>query len=107
MPGVLLSRLIQLFLVHKLFFPRARFLFFQPFLTPVHSVRRPARRGEAQMPVAGWFAAARSLAPRALLLLAARTNNCPEQFVSQVSAICAGRLVCRTKGFGGAEGLWL
>lgn len=31
----------------------------------------------------------------------------PARFVSQVGAICAARLVCRTKGFGGDEGLWL
>lgn len=75
MPGVLLSRLIQLFLVHKLFFRACFFFFLQPFLARAHSVRRPARQGKAQMPIAGWFGAARSLAPRALLLLAARTNN--------------------------------
>lgn len=56
MLGVLLSWLIQLFLVHKLFFFfRAHILFSQPSLAPVHSVRSPARRGKAQMPVAGWF----------------------------------------------------
>lgn len=69
MPGVLLSRLIQLF------FFNTRFLFSQPFLAAAPSVRGAARQGKVQVPVAGWFVAAQSLAPHAVLLLTARTNN--------------------------------
>lgn len=75
MLGVLLSWLIQLLLVHKVFFFGTRFLFSQPFLAPAPSVCEAARQGKVQVPITGWFVAAWSLAPHTVPLLTARTNN--------------------------------
>lgn len=104
MLGVLLSWLIQLFLVCKLFFFRACFFFSQPFLAPAHSGRRPARWGRVQMPAAGWFAALWSPAPRTLLLLTARMNNYQSGLSHKSVPSVQGALFAEQKDLEGLKG---
>lgn len=93
MPRVLLSRPVRVLLVPKLFsegtapFPRLCLA----LLAPREGVAAPRGFGFA--------------VPGSVRSPPGQDEQLPGLFVSQVSAICAGRLVCRTKGFVGAEGL--
>ena len=56
------------------------------------------------MPVAGWFAAAGSLAPRALLLLTARTNNYQSGLSHKSVPSVQGALFAEQKDLEGLRG---
>lgn len=90
MPGVFLSPPIEVLLVPKLFFQGR-------VLSPHRSLSPADPRG----------AGCGCTVPGSVRSPPGLGEQLSERFVSQVSAICAGRLVCRTKGFGGDEGLWL